>query len=79
MVRVSPRESPFDAGSTVIGFPILVWHHTNDLIAFHFRFEGATYAAVPAGSKDGTIRNAVLNDGFFHQRSGGTGLNARTA
>src|SRR5690606_10416456 len=76
---VAPGEAALDAGVAAIGLAILPGRHADDLVAFHLGLEAAAHAAVGAGGDDGVLGLAQLDDGFLHQRGGGTGLHAGAA
>src|SRR5262249_5337435 len=52
MSRVADGKAPLDAGMTVIGVPVLVRHHADELLALHLGAEGATHPAIGTGSDD---------------------------
>src|ERR1700744_3028271 len=62
-----------------IGLAVLVGHHAYDLLAAHFRFEGAADAAIGAGRHRRVLGLADLDHGFFGQRRGRARLHAGAA
>ncbi len=79
MCRVTPRETPLHAGMTVVRSAVGIGLHADQLVAFQFRVERTADAAIRAGRLHDAIGLAVLDDGFFDQRGGGTRLHARAA
>ena len=62
-----------------VGFAVFPRHHAHDSVAFHFGLEAATHAAISAGGDQAVLGLAEFDDGFFLQRGGGAGFDARTA
>jgi len=58
----------------VVGGAALVGNHAYQLIAFHFRLEGAAHAAIGAGGHHAVLRLARFDHGLLHQGGGGAGL-----
>ena len=63
---VTPSESTFNAGMTVICHAVFVGNHADNLVALEFRFKGAANAAICTGGKNRPIGYAVINDRFLH-------------
>ena len=79
VVGIAPGEAPLDAGVAVVGLAVLVRNHAHHLVALHLGAEGAADAAIGASGGLAAVRHTVVDDGFLHQRGGGTGLHAGAA
>ena len=69
VIGVTPGEASLNAGMTMICLAVFPGHHADNLLPFHFCFEGTTHSAVSACGDDTAIRHAMINHRFFHQSS----------
>ena len=76
---VAIGEAALDAAMAVIGLAALVGDHADELLALHFRLEGAADAAIGAGRDHGMLGKPMRHHAFLDQRSGGAGLDAGAA
>src|SRR5437868_8630254 len=76
---IAPCKATLDAGMAAVGLAVLVRHHAHDLLAPHFRLEGAADAAIGAGRDHGMLGLADLDHRFFSKRRGRAGLHAGAA
>src|SRR5215469_11763190 len=79
MVGVTPSKTAFDTAVTVIGLPILVGDHANDLVALHLSLETASDAAIGAGRDDRMLRLAEFENRLLDQGRCRTSLDAGAA
>ena len=56
MGRIASGEAALNTGMTVIGLAVFVRRHTHNLIAFEFRLERTTDAAIGACRQYGAIQ-----------------------
>ena len=77
--RIAVSEASLDARMALVRLASLIGDHAQDFIAFQFRLEGAADPAVGACRHHAALGRALVDDRFFVERRGRTGLHAGAA